>query len=148
MTLFYILIQADLICRIVQFCLLYKYYFFDTWVFIMGDISLIFDIFIGIVHCQNLSQLILMIRQLRLGKGSELKCKNSTVKWSLRVLISIWVLIGLAEISAIIIGVSGQDQFVVLMILFILLSICVISLTLWLTQEIKTFGGKSAELFS
>jgi hypothetical protein len=34
------------------------------------------------------------------------------------------------------------------MTLFVLLSICVVSLTLWLTQEIKSFGGKSAELFS
>jgi hypothetical protein len=62
MTLFYALIQLTLLSRVVQFCLLYYQNFFDNSVFIMGDISLIFDIFIGIVHCQNLSQLIMMVR--------------------------------------------------------------------------------------
>ena len=75
--------------------------------FIVGDISLIFDIFIGIVHCQNLSQLILMIRQLRSGKGSQLKCTHNTTKWLLRGLIVIWVMLGLAETGSIIAGVSG-----------------------------------------
>lgn len=64
-TLFYVLILGMLLSRVVQLFLLCFYFFYQPWVFRFGDASLVFDMFIGIVHCNNLCRLIVMLRKLK-----------------------------------------------------------------------------------
>lgn len=110
--------------------------------FIFGDISLIFDIFIGIVHCENLSRLIVMLRSM---KPSNLS-KNSGTKWFLHALTITWIIIGIAE-TVLLFFNSGGDQFKYLLTIFTLLTISVITLTIWLTHEMKAFAGMHNNMF-
>lgn len=66
MSLFYLIMVGILLTRLTQFIMILTgmpFYYYA--VFLLGQISAIFDIYLGIIHCYNLSSLWVMLRKMR-----------------------------------------------------------------------------------
>lgn len=145
MSLFYLIIVGILLTRITQFIMILTgvpFYYYA--VFLLGQISAIFDIYLGIIHCYNLSLLWVMLRKMRESLLNHAKVADNSVKSNIISIIT-RVIVVLLLTSTIIESVfvflnAGIKQTLFLLSMFTALTFFIVLLSYFLVREIKFFG--------